>query len=109
MKQESTMRYMITTIAFTLLSAVVLAQPAEKSDNTLLETQHFVQAFETKLKPLSIVSSRRFFDAVTSGDSAAYEQSSAASLALKALYSDPGDFATVKRLRESGKVSDPRA
>ena len=103
------MRYMIAAIALTLTAAAVSAQPASTTDNTLLEAQHFVQVFESKLKPLAVESGRLFYDAVTSGDSAAYERSSAASLALKALYSDPNDFVTIKRFRESGKISDPQA
>ena len=103
------MRYMIAAIALTLTTAAVSAQPASPTDNTLLESQHFVQAFEARLKPLAVESGRLFYDAVTSGDSAAYERSSAASLALKALYSDPNDFVTIKRFRESGKISDPQA
>lgn len=103
------MKYLMASVISVVATVSISADSAPSGDNTLLEAQHFVQAFEAKLKPLSIVSSRRFFDAVTSGDSIAYEQSSAASLALKALYSNPGDFATVKRLRESGKITAPKA
>lgn len=80
---------------------------AQGADNAELEARNFVQAFEAKLKPLAIESGRLLFDAVTSGDPALYERSSVASLALKALYSDRSDFATVKRLRESVKITDP--
>jgi len=77
------------------------------ADNDEQQARVFLQAFEANVKPLSIESSRAFFDAVTSGDSVAYEKSAAASLALEAIYSDSAAFNKIKAFRESGLVNDP--
>lgn len=95
-------------IVLMLMTSAVICTPVSGADNDEQEARIFLQEFEAKVKPLSIESSRAFFDAVTSGDSAAYEKSAAASLALKEVYSDTSAFHKIKSLRQSAGVTDPQ-
>jgi len=102
------MRSSAVGVVLMLVSSAVICTPVSGLDNSEQEARVFLQEFEAKVKPLSIESSRAFFDAVTSGDSAAYEKSAAASLALKEVYSDTSAFHKIKSLRQSAGVTDPQ-
>ncbi|PWB76095.1 peptidase M3 [candidate division GN15 bacterium] len=92
-----------------MMTFLAIACPtAGAADNDNQSAQVFLQEFEARVRPLSVAESQAFYDAVTSGDSAAYEKSTATALALQAVYTDPATFARIRAMREAGTVTDPR-
>ncbi len=67
----------------------------------------FLNAFETKVIPLSKESALSGYNASLSGKNADYEKSSQASIAIGKIYADPATFAKIKGFKETGQITDP--
>jgi peptidyl-dipeptidase A len=73
-----------------------------------MEFKDFVAAHVAKLAPMEKEANLAYWRAANSGEEADYTRYSEAQLRLEKLYTDPADFAFVKRAKESGKLADPQ-
>jgi len=71
------------------------------------QLQEFITAHEEKVKPMHKETNLAYWDAATSGKAEDYERVSELTLKIRQIYSDPGDFAFLKELRESGQAKKP--
>jgi len=73
------------------------------------ETQlkDFIAAHVEKIKPLEKQANLAWWEAAVTGDPKAYDRNSEMTLQLRQVYSNAGEFAMLKELKESGQVADP--
>ncbi len=88
-----------------LATSVLLCGCARDAKEAKLQT--FINAHVDKVKPLEKEAALAYWNAATTGDANAYDRSSALTLKVRQIYSDPNGFAFLKRMRESGQVKDP--
>lgn len=74
-----------------------------EKEQTLKE---FITAHVEKVKPLEKQANLAWWEAAVTGDPNAYDRSSALTLQIRRIYSDPKDFAFLKELKQSGRVAD---
>lgn len=72
-----------------------------------MEFRDFVEAHTRKVAPMEKEANLAYWRAANSGKEEDYTRYSEAQLRLEKLYTDPEDFALVKRAKESGKLADP--
>jgi len=73
-----------------------------------MQFNEFVTAHVAKLMPLEKESNLAYWQAALSGKEEDYKKFSEAQLRLEKLYTNAGDFAFVKRAKESGEMKDPQ-
>jgi len=73
------------------------------------ETQlkDFITAHVEEIKPLEKQANLAWWEAAITGDPKAYDRNSELTLQLRQVYSNPGEFALLKGLKESGQIADP--
>ncbi len=89
------------------LAAFPAAQTAAPAADPQAEFRQFLQAFESRLVPLSRDAALASFQASVSGREADYQRSADLQLQLKKLYADPAAFARIKAWRAAGVVTEP--
>jgi len=83
------------------------AAPRADADNAKeKQLKDFIASHVETIKPLERQAGLAWWEAATTGDPNAYDRSSELTLQIRRIYSDPGDFAMLKELRQSGKVKD---
>ncbi len=87
-----------------LLAAAVVCGCAEKKEDT--DVQEFVTSHLEKIEPLEKEAALAWWEAAITGDPNQYDRSSALTLQIRQIYSDPNDYAYLKSLKESGSVDD---
>jgi len=70
------------------------------------ELQEFVTSHVEKIKPLEKEAGLAWWDAATTGAPEAYDRSSAVTLQIRKIYSDPDEFAYLKGLKQSEQIED---
>lgn len=91
--------------AYALLAAgVVLAGCTHNAKEKDLQT--FVTSHVEKVKPLNEQAALAWWEAATMGEAEAYDRSSALTLKIRKIYSDPTEFAYIKDLQESNQVNN---
>ena len=92
-----------------VMSLVVTSMAAGGSAENAKESQlkEFITSHVEKIKPLDKQANLAWWDAAVTGDPKAYDRSSAMTLQIRRIYSDPKDFAFLKEVKQSGPVKDP--
>jgi peptidyl-dipeptidase A len=70
--------------------------------------QKFISAHVEKIKPMEKEANLAYWSAAVSGKAEDYDKFSRLMLELRRVYSDPCDFAFLKKTKESGQVKSPR-
>jgi len=71
------------------------------------EFKSFLKDFETKVIPLSRESNLVYFNATTTGRDELYQKMEELNIELSKIYANKEDFQKLKKIRESGTVTDP--
>ena len=71
-----------------------------------LALEKFITTHVEKIKPLERQTNLAWWEAAVTGDPNAYDRSSALTLQIRRIYSDPKDYTFLKGLKESGQVGD---
>ncbi len=97
------MKFLSTVVVLIMTAALCFG-----SSNTAEEEQavKFISAHVEKVKPLAIKAALANWDAANSGKAEDYDRYAGLELEVRRIYSNPEEFASVKRLKESGKVKD---
>jgi peptidyl-dipeptidase A len=66
----------------------------------------FIDSLELKAKPLEAGAGLAYFNATTTGKQEEYQKYSDLNIQISKIYSDSASFATLKAIKESGKVKD---
>jgi len=82
------------------------SEPKKQNDMNK-EMQDFITAYEAKVKPLIKDMNLAYFDAAVTGKEEAYQKSAKLELEVSKIFANKQDFAKLKELKESGKVTDP--
>jgi peptidyl-dipeptidase A len=92
-------------VAAVLAAAVVAPRgyAANAKENTLKD---FIAKHVERIKPLEKQANLAWWDAAVTGDPNAYDRSSALTLQIRKIYSDPADFAYLRELKDSGQIKD---
>jgi peptidyl-dipeptidase A len=88
-----------------LTLSTILGGCARDANEAKLQT--FINSHVDKVKPLEKDAALAYWSAATTGDANAYDRSSALTLKVRQIYSDPNGFAFLKATRESGQIKDP--
>lgn len=70
------------------------------------ELEGFIKAHTEKIKPLQKERNLASWDAAITGKSEDYERASSLTLKIRRIYSNPREFAFLKEVRKSGKISN---
>lgn len=70
------------------------------------ELEGFIKAHAEKIKPLQKERNLASWDAAITGKSEDYERASSLTLKIRRIYSNPREFAFLKEVRKSGKISN---
>ena len=70
------------------------------------QLKDFIKYLEPKIKPLEKEMSVAYFNAAVSGNEADYKKSADLEIKLSKIYSNKKDFSILKKLKESGKITD---
>jgi peptidyl-dipeptidase A len=68
----------------------------------------FIDHHVTEIAPMTTQANLAYWEATTSGRPEAWEKLESLQLEIRAIYSDPDPFATLKKFRRSGRVRDRR-
>ncbi|MEA3224831.1 MAG: hypothetical protein U9Q07_02690, partial [Planctomycetota bacterium] len=90
-------------MTLTVSAALVGCGPNQKEK----QLQEFITTHVEKVKPMHRETSLAYWDAATSGKPDDYEKVSELTLKIRHVYSDPEDFAFLKKSKESGQLKDP--
>jgi len=71
------------------------------------ELQKFISAHVNKVKPLARQRNLASWDAAISGKEEDYNKASELTLKIRQIYSDPKEFAFLKRVKDSERIKDP--
>lgn len=93
---------MIVTVLATAMVAP-RGYAANAKENALKD---FIAKHVEKIKPLEKQANLAWWDAAVTGDPNAYDRSSALTLQIRKIYSDPTDFAYLRELKDSGQIKD---
>ncbi len=94
----------LSTLVIMLTISVVLFGCASNAKEEELES--FIAAHVEKVKPMKREASLASWDAAISGKSEDYDKVSELTLKVRQVYSDPGEFAFLKDVKESGQVKN---
>ena len=94
----------LSTLIMMLAVTVVVLGCAPNARQNELET--FIAAHVDKIKPLQRERNLASWEAAVSGKSEDYDRASEFTLKIRQIYSDPGEFAFLKDMKESGQVKD---
>ncbi len=72
--------------------------------NTLLK--NFIASYETKVKPLYRESAEAYFTSAVSGKAEDFEKSARLQFEYSKIFANKEDFATLKKIKESGQITD---
>ena len=72
------------------------------------QLESFIQKHVAQLEPLETKANLTYWDAATTGKKEYYARHKDLQLQIRQLYSNTQEFAFLKRLRESGYITDPR-
>ncbi len=72
------------------------------------ELQGFITAHVRKIDPLKAHANYVFWEAETTGDEEKFDELSRLQFEIDKIYSSSGEFAFLKRIRESGEINDPK-
>ena len=99
-------RLFITLVG--ILAAVLISNCSrtEKKDMTP-EFTEFLKTYEAKVIPLSKDLNLAYFNATTSGDQKMYQKMEELQIQMSKIFADKNDFALLKKIKESGTVTDP--
>jgi peptidyl-dipeptidase A len=94
--------------AVLLLALVGLASFISCSKGIEMQFKEFVDAHVAKLQPLEKEANLAYWRAAISGKEEDYKTYSEAQLKMEKLYTNPEEFAFVKKAKESGALADPQ-
>jgi peptidyl-dipeptidase A len=89
-----------------LLTIAVLTSCHTETSKMEERTAQFIDSLEQVVSPVEKSASLAYFNATTTGNSDEYDKAARLNIDLSKIYSDRGMFATIKMLKESGKVKD---
>jgi len=69
--------------------------------------RRFIDDHVAKIRPLSREANLAYWEAAVSGQGTAYDRYSQLELQVRQIYSDPEDFAFLKKMKEQGGLTDP--
>lgn len=72
------------------------------------QLQEFIQAHVSRIEPLATQANLTYWKAATTGESDAYDKLKQLQLSIREIYSNPQEYALLKRLRDSGQIRDAR-
>jgi peptidyl-dipeptidase A len=72
------------------------------------QLERFIEVHVAKVEPLTKEANLAYWDAATTGKTEYYNRFSALQLEISRLYSDPQDFAFIKEMKESGRITNLR-
>jgi len=72
------------------------------------QLQNFITAHVAKIAPLATQANLAYWDATTTGKSADYDKFGQLQLKIRQIYSNTGEFASLKDMKESGQIRDVR-
>ena len=90
-----------------LTAGLLLSCGTSEKDRMTEELKTFIKNFEEEVVPLSSQAATAYFDATISGKEEDYSRAADLEVKLTRIYARPHDFETLKRIRESGAVTDP--
>ncbi len=91
-------------LVMTLLVSVALVGCASNQKEKKL--QEFISSHVEKIKPMHKEANLAYWKAATTGETEAYEKVSDITFKIRQIYSDPEDFAFLKKMKESGRPDD---
>ena len=98
---------MMKNLVIVAAMAVAIVAPrgyaAKAKENALKD---FIAKHVEKIKPLEKQANLAWWDAAVTGDPNAYDRSSALTLQIRKVYSDPNGFAYLRELKDSGQIKD---
>ncbi|MFN2128134.1 MAG: M2 family metallopeptidase, partial [Anaerolineales bacterium] len=97
--------FVIMIISLTTLSVMNCGR-TEKKDMTPEFTQ-FLKSYEAKVIPLSKDLNLAYFNATTTGNQDLYKKMEDLQIQLSRIFANKEDFALLKKIKESGTVTDP--
>jgi peptidyl-dipeptidase A len=71
------------------------------------QMQEFISAHVKKIKPMEKETNLAYWNAAISGKAEDYDKVSKLTLALRQVYSDPCDFASLKDMKKAGQIKTP--
>ncbi|GAB4333294.1 MAG: M2 family metallopeptidase [Calditrichia bacterium] len=89
------------------LLAILLMQCTGDSKQMEKKLTKFIEQHVEKVKPLSRKANLAYFEATTSGKEDLYKQYEELQLELSKIYANKDDFEFLKKVKESGKITDP--
>ncbi|MFC1762865.1 M2 family metallopeptidase [Planctomycetota bacterium] len=90
----------ITAILYSLMGC---AHPPQEE----ITLNTFIDKHVARVKPMAKEAHLAYWEAAITGDTEAYGRVSRLELQIRSLYSDSDDYAQLKALRASGKITDP--
>lgn len=97
-------RMIFLLISFSIFLILNCSTEKSKMEN---ELKSFLKDFETKVIPLSRESNLVYFNATTTGKDELYQKMEELNIKLSKIYANREDFQKLKKIRESGAVTDP--
>ncbi len=94
---------MIAAAGFVLFAGCSSTGPTEEEQ----QLAEFIRHHLAEVEPLYSQVTHTYWDACLTGEDEAYQKYAELTLKMETIYSNREEFALLKRLRESGKVSDP--
>jgi len=95
-----------TTVTVTLVVSLVLAGCGSAAKEAQLE--RFITNHVAKVEPLTTEANLAYWDASTTGKGEDYDRVKQLQLEIRRIYSDPDEFAFLKRVRDSRRTMDAR-
>ncbi len=98
---------MKTTSSLLIMSSISVVLFGCSTNVEEKQMQAFITEHVEKIKPMEKEANLAYWDAATSGKTEDYDKVSILTLELRQVYSDPCDFTSLKKAKESGQVKDP--
>lgn len=103
----------LTRLSATLVSGMIIISMLTMCGNNKKNAEDmnqllkdFIASYEAKVKPLYKQSAETYFNAAVSGKDEDFAKSAEIQIEFSKVYSNKDDFATLKKIKESGKVTD---
>jgi len=107
MKKITGLKFPALIVAgFIILFMINSCGSSNKNEKIVKEFQDFIKAYEAKDAPLYNETCLASWNAQISGKKEDYEKSAALSYKYKLIYSNKDDFAKLKKIKESGAITD---
>ncbi|MHC4556140.1 MAG: M2 family metallopeptidase [Planctomycetota bacterium] len=99
------MRKILNTMIIFILSLSLFGCGPNAKEKRL---QNFITAHVARIEPLSTKANLVYWDASTTGKSAHYDELGQLQLKIRQIYSNPQQYSLLKKIKESGQISDLR-